>query len=173
LSTSDRSGRRSCYFRSKLESIMTACYSHINIMNCYVFYIYPNLFISIKLISLTWAWMAFRDDLSSFFQRTRSISEYIQPIEMIVDEPALLIISPLDKVDLVINTLNGLGLEYKRIWSAAIRARENPITFEELEKSLLIIRIFEEWRGYKQCIFPKDNPTRTARHKKIYPSWPN
>jgi hypothetical protein len=59
--------------------------------------------------------MAFRDDLSSFFQRTRSISEYIQPIEMIVDEPALLIISPLDKVDLVINTLNGLGLEYKRI----------------------------------------------------------
>jgi hypothetical protein len=34
--------------------------------------------------------MAFRDDLSNFFQGTTSISEYIQPLEMIVDEPALL-----------------------------------------------------------------------------------
>ncbi|MCH87401.1 hypothetical protein A2U01_0008270 [Trifolium medium] len=37
--------------------------------------------------------------------------------------------SPLDDVDLVIHTLNGLGTEYREV-TAALRTRENPIGFD-------------------------------------------
>ncbi|KAH0754724.1 hypothetical protein KY290_024994 [Solanum tuberosum] len=49
--------------------------------------------------------------------------------------------SPINNEELVIKVLSGLGSEYKKL-SAAIRARDNPITFEELFDKLLAQEMF-------------------------------
>nr|CAD1831837.1 unnamed protein product [Ananas comosus var. bracteatus] len=79
--------------------------------------------------------MSLKDRLSSLSRGTKSVSEYLQLIKTTADELAI-VDSPLDDIDLVIYTLNGLGPEFKEI-SAAMKARENPITFEELYDKLI------------------------------------
>ncbi|GAU46239.1 hypothetical protein TSUD_280660 [Trifolium subterraneum] len=64
----------------------------------------------------------------------RTIPVYLHGIKAIVDELAL-INPPLDDVDLVIHTLNGLGSEYREI-TTVLRTRENPISFEDLHDLL-------------------------------------
>ncbi|XP_020089007.1 uncharacterized protein LOC109710684 [Ananas comosus] len=79
--------------------------------------------------------MSLKDRLSSLSRGTKSVSEYLQLIKTTADELAI-VDSPLDDIDLVIYTLNGLGPEFKEI-SAAMKAPENPITFEELYDKLI------------------------------------
>ncbi|MCH95500.1 hypothetical protein A2U01_0016479 [Trifolium medium] len=78
--------------------------------------------------------MHLKERLSRFDKGTSPIPVYLQGIKAIADELAL-INSPLDDVDLVIHTLNGLGSEYREI-TAALRTRENPISFEDLHDLL-------------------------------------
>lgn len=75
-----------------------------------------------------------KECLSRYTKGNNSMSEYLQGIKSLSYELAI-ITTPLDDVDLVIRTLNGLGLDYKED-SAALRTRENPVSFEELHDLL-------------------------------------
>jgi len=79
--------------------------------------------------------MHLKERLSRFSKDTRSVTGYLQTIKSMSDELAV-INSPLDDVDLVIHTLNGLESEFKEI-TAALRARENPIEFDALHDLLI------------------------------------
>ncbi|KAK2965442.1 hypothetical protein RJ640_017082 [Escallonia rubra] len=78
---------------------------------------------------------------------TRSIQKYLQHMQAIVDDFAL-VDSPLSKDDLVLYTLASVGLELKEI-VAALRARDTPISFDELYNKL----------GDYEIHFKKDKPT--------------
>lgn len=78
--------------------------------------------------------MHLKERLTRFKMGSKSISEYLQGIKALSDELAI-INSPLDDVDLVIHTLNGLGTEYREV-TAALRIRENPIGFDDLHDLL-------------------------------------
>ena len=65
---------------------------------------------------------------------TRTISEFLQSLRSTADELAL-INSLVNEDDLVIHALNGIGSEFKEI-SAALKARESPMSFEELLEKL-------------------------------------
>ncbi|CAL9001359.1 unnamed protein product [Prunus brigantina] len=66
---------------------------------------------------------------------SKPMMEFLQSVKALADELAL-IDSPISDDDLVIHILNGLGSDFKEI-AAAIRARETPITFEELHDKLV------------------------------------
>lgn len=74
--------------------------------------------------------MSLKEQLSRLTKGTQSVTDYMSKIKSISDELTI-IGSPLDDLDLVIHTLNGLGQDYKEI-SAAVRARESSISFEDL-----------------------------------------
>nr|KYP46384.1 Retrovirus-related Pol polyprotein from transposon TNT 1-94 [Cajanus cajan] len=78
--------------------------------------------------------MHLKERLSRYTKGSQSMTGYLHGIKSLADELAI-INSPLDDVDLVIHTINGLGDEYKEV-SAVIRTRENPIGFEELHDLL-------------------------------------
>lgn len=79
--------------------------------------------------------MSVKERLTLTKRDARSVAEYLQIMKGIVDELALINTS-IDEDDLVLHILNGLGPEFKEI-STAIRARETPITFEELHDKLI------------------------------------
>ncbi|OIT29066.1 retrovirus-related pol polyprotein from transposon tnt 1-94, partial [Nicotiana attenuata] len=81
-----------------------------------------------------------RDTLANLKRDSRSISEYMKDIKSISDDLASSG-SPLANEELVIKILSGLGSEYKKL-SAAIRARDNTISFEELYDKLLAHEMF-------------------------------
>lgn len=66
---------------------------------------------------------------------TKTVSEYLQHIKCLSDELAL-INDPLADDNLILYSLNGLGPEFNDI-TAAVHARENPISFEELHDKLV------------------------------------
>lgn len=70
--------------------------------------------------------MHLKERLSRFTKGATTMTEYLHGIKAISDELAI-INSPLDDVDLVIHTLNGLGSEYRDI-TTAVRTRENPVS---------------------------------------------
>ncbi|CAJ2637895.1 unnamed protein product [Trifolium pratense] len=78
--------------------------------------------------------MHLKERLSRLNKGASPVSEYLNNVKAIADELAI-INSPLDDIDLVIHTLNGLGTEYREI-TTAIRARENPISFDNLHDLL-------------------------------------
>lgn len=91
--------------------------------------------------------MHLKERLSRSTKGSKSISEYLHGIKALSDELAI-INSPLDDVDLVIHTLNGLGNEYREV-TAAIRTRENPIGFDDLHD---LLSDFENYlRGMRLC----------------------
>jgi hypothetical protein len=79
--------------------------------------------------------MHLKDKLALITRGTQSISEYLQTIKSAADELALAGV-PQSNDDLLLYSLRGLGSEYKEI-VAAIRARDSPISFEELHDKLL------------------------------------
>lgn len=66
---------------------------------------------------------------------SKSITDFLQEIEGVVDELALIGVAT-DGEDLVLKILNGLDELYREI-SGAIQAREHPIRFDELHEKLL------------------------------------
>jgi len=78
--------------------------------------------------------MHLKERLTRITKGVSPISEYLHSIKATADELAI-INSPLDDVDLVIHTLNGLGSEYREI-ATAIRTRENQISFDDLHDLL-------------------------------------
>ena len=92
--------------------------------------------------------MNLKEKLTNISCNTRSVAEYLQTIKGIADKLAL-IDTHLSDDDLTIFALNGLGNGFKAI-SATIRARDTPISFEELHDKLVEHEAFlkrEESRG--------------------------
>ena len=87
--------------------------------------------------------MSLRERLSSITKGTSSISTYLLLICNIVDELAL-IGHPIDDLEMVIHTLNGLGPTFRE-FTASIRTRDSPIAFNELYDKLV------DFEMYLQC----------------------
>ncbi|XP_019258525.1 PREDICTED: uncharacterized protein LOC109236764 [Nicotiana attenuata] len=81
-----------------------------------------------------------RELLSNIRRDSKSVSDYKKEIKYSADDLATSG-SPLTNEELVIKILSGFGAEYKKI-SVAIRARDNPISFEELFEKLLAHEVF-------------------------------
>ncbi|CAL8993827.1 unnamed protein product, partial [Prunus brigantina] len=79
--------------------------------------------------------MSLKERLTLARRDSKSVMKFLQSIKALADELAL-IDSPIFDDDLVIHILNGLGSDFKEI-AAAIRARETPISFEELHDKLV------------------------------------
>ncbi|WVY90379.1 hypothetical protein V8G54_035893, partial [Vigna mungo] len=79
--------------------------------------------------------MSLKERLASITKGNSSISEYLRSIQFLVDELAL-IGHPVDDLDLVIATLNGLGPSFRE-FNASIRVRDSPLSFDELFEKLV------------------------------------
>ncbi|KAK1548933.1 hypothetical protein Q3G72_011402 [Acer saccharum] len=75
------------------------------------------------------------DSLTNVSLEDKSVADYMQGIKTIIDNLEL-IGHPVDDGAIVIHTLNGLGSAYMPL-ASAIRARDTPISFEELYDKLL------------------------------------
>ncbi|KAK2653370.1 hypothetical protein Ddye_013226 [Dipteronia dyeriana] len=75
------------------------------------------------------------DSLTNISLADKSISEYMQGIKNILDNLELIGYS-VDDGAVVIHILNGLGPKYLPL-ASVIRARDSPISFEELYNKLL------------------------------------
>ncbi|KAK2977799.1 hypothetical protein RJ640_029844 [Escallonia rubra] len=91
--------------------------------------------------------MSLKERLLNNPRGTRSIPEYLQQMRAIADDLAL-VDNPLSEDDLVIYILVGIGPEFKEI-DAALRARDTPISFDELYDKL----------GDYELHLNKDDPT--------------
>lgn len=74
---------------------------------------------------------------------TNNIAEYMQVIKKVANELAI-VGDPLSDDDLTIHVLNVLKFEYEEVVSS-VRARESPITFEELYDKLEDHEIDLKW----------------------------
>ena len=81
-----------------------------------------------------------RDQLARVTKDFCSISEYIHTIRSFSDELATAG-APVSSPELIVKILSGLGPEFREI-SAAIRARDTPISYEELVEKLLDFELF-------------------------------
>ncbi|KAF5471397.1 hypothetical protein F2P56_008203 [Juglans regia] len=79
--------------------------------------------------------MQLKEDLTLNTRGNRTVAEFLHTIKLTVDELAR-IDHPVSDDDLTIYILNGLGPEFREI-AAPIRARENPLKFEELHDLLI------------------------------------
>lgn len=84
--------------------------------------------------------MALKKKISNFNKGTQPMATYLQGIKAISDELSI-IDHPLDDIDLVVHTLNGLSVEYREI-SAALSSKETPINFAELHEKLVDFESF-------------------------------
>ncbi|XP_070014880.1 uncharacterized protein [Nicotiana sylvestris] len=81
-----------------------------------------------------------RDTLTNLKKDSRSIDEYMKQIKSIIDDLASSV-SLMSDEEIVIKVLSGLGSNYKELF-VAIKARDNPISFEELYNKLLAHEMF-------------------------------
>ena len=84
--------------------------------------------------------MSLRERLSSITKGTSSVSTYLPSIRNIADELAL-IGHPIDDLEMVIHTLNGLGPTFRE-FIASIRTRDSPIAFNELYDKLVDFEMY-------------------------------
>ncbi|XP_070035652.1 uncharacterized protein [Nicotiana tomentosiformis] len=88
------------------------------------------------------------EQLSTLRRNSRSIADFIGEIKSLADNLAATG-SPLTSEELTIKVFSGLGPEYKKI-SAAIRARDIFISFEELYDKLLGHEVFSKHENAKK-----------------------
>ncbi|OIT28481.1 retrovirus-related pol polyprotein from transposon tnt 1-94, partial [Nicotiana attenuata] len=104
------------------------------------------------------------ESLSNIKRDSKSVRDYMKEIKSIADDLAASG-SPLTNEELVIKVLSGLGVEYKEI-SVAIRARDNPISFEELFEKLLAHEVFVQHSESKN-----EQPIITAQFSQQHTSF--
>ena len=78
--------------------------------------------------------MHLKEHLSRTVKGSKPVAEFLQTIKTIADELAV-INSPVDDIDLVIHTLNGLDSDFKEV-ATALHTRETPVSFDELHDIL-------------------------------------
>ena len=79
--------------------------------------------------------MSLKEKLTATTRGSNSVREFLNTMRSIADELSIIGEPPSD-VDLVVHILNGLGPAFKEI-AAAIRARDNLISFEDLHDKLV------------------------------------
>jgi len=79
--------------------------------------------------------MQLKENLTLIQRESRSVSDYLHTIKVIIDELAV-IDSPILADDITLYALNGLGSEFRDI-AALIQNRESSLTFEELHDMLV------------------------------------
>jgi hypothetical protein len=79
--------------------------------------------------------MQLKEELTLMKKANRSIQDYMHTVKALADEIAL-IDHPISKDDLTLYILNGLGPDFREI-ATPIRARECPLSFEELHDLLV------------------------------------
>ena len=79
--------------------------------------------------------MSLKEQLTATTRGSKSVREFLNTMRGISDELAIIGEPPSD-IDLVVHILNGIGPAFKEI-AAAIRARDTPISFEDLHDKLI------------------------------------
>ncbi|KAJ6884938.1 hypothetical protein NC652_031820 [Populus alba x Populus x berolinensis] len=79
--------------------------------------------------------MSLKERLTATTRGSNSVGEFLNTMRSISDELSIIGEPPSD-IDLVVHVLNGLSPAFKEI-AAAIRARDNPISFEDLHDKLV------------------------------------
>ncbi|KAF5455087.1 hypothetical protein F2P56_024700 [Juglans regia] len=79
--------------------------------------------------------MQLKEELTLIKKGNQSVQEYLHTAKSLADEISL-IDHPISEDDLTLYILNGLGADFREI-AAPIRAREHPLTFEELHDLLV------------------------------------
>ena len=79
--------------------------------------------------------MQLKEELTMIKKGNQTVQEYLHTVKALADEISL-IDHPIADDDLTLNILNGLGSDFQEI-AALIRAREKPLTFEELHDLLI------------------------------------
>ena len=93
-----------------------------------------------------------RDQLARVTKDSRSITKYIHTIRSFLDELATAG-APVSNPELIVKILSGLGPEFFEI-SAAIRARDTPISYEELFENLLTLNSSSATRMLRNYLVP-------------------
>ncbi|XP_059285143.1 uncharacterized protein LOC132038502 [Lycium ferocissimum] len=93
-----------------------------------------------------------RDQLARVTKDTHSITEYLYTIGSLSDKLPT-VGAPVSNPELIVKILNGLGPELREI-SAAIRARDTTITYEELFEKLLDHELFLRHEDAKKLSSP-------------------
>ena len=81
-----------------------------------------------------------RDQISHVTKDSRCITEYLHNIWFLSDELAIVNV-PVNNPELIVNILSGMEPEFREM-SAAIRARDTTLSYEELFEKLLDYEIF-------------------------------
>lgn len=89
-----------------------------------------------------------RDMLGKVSKEAKTIAEYLREIKSIADELTTAG-APISNEELIVKILSGLGTEYREI-SAAIRARDSPIMYEELYVKLIDDEVFLKHEDLKK-----------------------
>ncbi|GAU43587.1 hypothetical protein TSUD_27900 [Trifolium subterraneum] len=84
--------------------------------------------------------MSLKERLATVLKGSSSVHDYLRTIRSIGDELAL-IGHPIDDLDLVISTINGLGPTFHE-FSTSIRTRDTPLQFDELFDKLVDFEIY-------------------------------
>ena len=84
--------------------------------------------------------MSLKEQLTATIRGSSIVGEFINTMRRRADELSIIGEHPSD-IDLVVHVLTGLGPTFKEI-SAAIRARDNPISFEDLHDKLVEYETF-------------------------------
>ncbi|KAF5464237.1 hypothetical protein F2P56_014329 [Juglans regia] len=80
--------------------------------------------------------MQLKEDLMLMHHGNKSVSDFLQFVKVLADE-LVVIDAPLSADDIMLYVLNGLGTDYFKEIVAPIRARENPLSFEEFHDLLV------------------------------------
>ncbi|XP_059310333.1 uncharacterized protein LOC132061567 [Lycium ferocissimum] len=113
-----------------------------------------------------------RDQLARITKDSRSITEYLQTIRSLSDELATAG-APVSNPKLIVKILSGLGPEFREI-SAAIRARDTNVTYEELFEKLLDHELFlrhEDAKKLSTPITPHTNTNYRNNRSAIISEW--
>ncbi|KAH0773731.1 hypothetical protein KY290_010868 [Solanum tuberosum] len=92
-----------------------------------------------------------RDRLARLSKDSRLVADYLHQVRSLCDELATTG-SPVSNEELVVKILTGLGSEFREI-SAAIRARDSAIPYEELYEKLLDQELFLQHEEAKKITF--------------------
>lgn len=95
--------------------------------------------------------MSLKERLTTTTRSSSPVGEFLNIMRSISDELSIIGEPPSD-IDLVVHVLNGLGPAFKEI-AAAIRARDNPISFEDLHDKLMEYENFLK-REEVRAVFP-------------------
>lgn len=116
--------------------------------------------------------MSLKEKLSNTTRGNKSVTKFLQEVKIITDQLAL-VRAPLDDNDITLHCLNGFGSEYKEI-VGAIRAREQPISFEALHEKLVEYKDFlhrESSKGVFSPITANFTQKNKSRNGKVGNQW--